>query len=111
MLSPVARSAFRPLLIVCLAARSETLPFDAMARAVFIGLGSTPEEVDAPLDDHPPEKVWAEFAKLVSAYLDAGQGFTARRALFKEDDPTDYDQLSRFGEWDTTQDPVPEDLE
>ena len=82
-----------------------------VARAVFIGLGSTPEEVDAPLDDHPPEKVWAEFAKLVSAYLDAGQGFTARRALFKEDDPTDYDQLSRFGEWDTTQDPVPEDLE
>ncbi|SDO77195.1 double-strand break repair protein AddB [Lutimaribacter pacificus] len=81
-----------------------------VARAVFIGLGSSPEEVGAPLDDHPPEKVWSEFAKLVSAYFEPAQGFTARRALFKEDDPTDYDRLSRFGEWDTTQDPCGEDL-
>lgn len=81
-----------------------------VARALFIGLGSNPKEGAAPLDKHPPERVWEELKALVSAYLEPDKGFAARRALFKETDVSDYDQLARFGEWDTTQDPVPEDL-
>ena len=34
----------------------------------------------------------------------------ARRALENGTDPSDYDHLSRFGEWDMTDDPAPEDL-
>jgi len=79
--------------------------------AVFIGLGSTPGEVAAPLDEEPPEKVWAEFGALIAAYFQPEQGFTARRAMQKDKDVGDYDQLARFGEWDRTDAAMPEDLE
>ena len=81
-----------------------------VARAVFIGLGSNPEDVEAPLDTEPPAKVWSELKQLVAAYQDPAQGYTARRMLRKVSDQGDYDQLSRFGEWDDTVDPTPEDL-
>ena len=81
-----------------------------VSRAVFIGLGSKPEDIEAPLSAEPPDKVWAELKLLVAAYQDTEQGYTARRMLQKDSDKGDYDQLSRFGEWDNTVDPTPEDL-
>ncbi|MDC0737758.1 double-strand break repair protein AddB [Cognatishimia sp. SS12] len=78
--------------------------------AIYIGLGSTPKEVAAPLNDLPPAQVWQEFETLISRYLEADQGYTARRALRQDSDHSDYDQLSRFGEWDVTDAPLPEDL-
>ena len=81
-----------------------------VARAVFIGLGSTPVEVDAPLAEEPTEKVWAELKELIAAYQDPEQGFTSRRRIQKDTDKGDYDQLARFGEWDNTISPTPEDL-
>jgi double-strand break repair protein AddB len=81
-----------------------------VVRAVFIGLGSTPIEVDAPLLEEPTEKVWADLKELIAAYQDPGQGFTSRRRVQKDTDKGDYDHLARFGEWDNTSDPTPEDL-
>ncbi len=72
-------------------------------RAAFISLKpGDPKEVPAPLEDMDPEKVWEEFTQLITAYLDPDKGFTARRALMKDTDIADYDHLSRFGEWDVT---------
>ena len=93
------------------AAMAERGGFDGIdpatvARAVFIGLGSGGKEVDAPLEAEPPDQVWAEFTTLIAAYLDAGTGFPARRAMESKRDHGDYDQLARFGEWDITDDPV-----
>lgn len=80
-------------------------------RAVFISLQpSNPKEVLAPLEDAPPEQVWAEFVTLITAYHDPNTGFTARRALQKDNDAGDYDHLARFGEWDVTDTPVKEIL-
>lgn len=76
-----------------------------VTRAVFIGLGSKPETVPAPLDKEPVAKVWAEFEALMRAYLEPDRGYTARRAVFKKADRGDYDQLARFGEWDITDPP------
>jgi double-strand break repair protein AddB len=70
-------------------------------RASFIGLGASPTEVAAPLEDLPPAEVWVQFQYLVQAYFDPDQGFTARRAMLKESDVSDYDHLARYGEWDT----------
>lgn len=56
------------------------------------------------------EDTWAGFVRLISAYLRADKGFTARRALESTKDHSDYDQLSRFGEWQMADDPTPEDL-
>ena len=81
-----------------------------VAKAAYIGVGSARKEQPAPLEDEPPEKVWQEFSALIRAYSDQSRGYTSRRAMFKEGEAGDYDQLARFGEWDATQDPVPEDL-
>lgn len=81
-----------------------------VAAAVFIGMGGTVKNVPAPLADEPPEKVWADLHILIAAYLEPDQGFTARRMLHKDTDIGDFDQLARFGEWDRTTNPTPEDL-
>lgn len=80
----------------------------SVARATYIGLSATPKEQDAPLDEEPVAVVWARFEKLISAYLEPETGYTARRAMFQDKDISDYDPLSRFGEWDLTADPVKE---
>ncbi len=82
----------------------------SVAQAVFIGMGGTYKEVSAPLDQEPVDKVLDELKQLISAYLEPEQGFSARRMLHKDSDIGDYDHLSRFGEWDRTAKPSPEDL-
>ena len=77
-----------------------------VARALYIGLGSTPTEMPAPLEDVPPAQTWAELRELITAYRDIRLGYTARRALKSKKDISDYDGLSRFGEWDITDAPL-----
>ena len=47
---------------------------------------------------------------LIEAYLDETQGFTARRMMQQDRFGSDYDLLARFGEWDETDAPEPEEL-
>ncbi len=82
----------------------------SVAHAAFIGLGAKPVEIEAPLVDEPPREVLRGLHELIAKYLDETQGFTSRRIVKTEAAPGDYDQLARFGEWDGTADPVPEDL-
>ncbi len=77
-------------------------------RAVFIGLTGDPKEVPAPLEDAPPDRVWAELKDLISRYMDANQGYLSRRAMKTREMQGDYDQLARFGEWDITDTANPE---
>lgn len=81
-----------------------------VAQAAYIGLGSTPVELPAPLEEEPPHAVLAKLHALITSYLSDEQGFTSRRMVKTTDFAGDYDQLARFGEWDATTDPVPEDL-
>ncbi|MBT8153618.1 double-strand break repair protein AddB [Epibacterium ulvae] len=78
--------------------------------ATFLGLGSTLKEVAAPLDNDPPAQVWEELQALIAAYFDPNQGFSSRSMVHKDDMIGDYDHLARFGEWDRSTDPTPEDL-
>ena len=71
-----------------------------VVRAAFVGLGSVTKEVDAPLDKLSADEVWARFSTLMQQYLNDDQPYTARRAMFKSDTVSDYDHLSRYGEWD-----------
>lgn len=83
-----------------------------VAEATFIGMGSKPEEVSAPIDEEEEGTVvtWERFLKLLTRYTDPKQGYTARRAMFSDKDFSDYDQLARFGEWDISDKAEPEDL-
>ncbi|RBI84707.1 double-strand break repair protein AddB [Rhodosalinus halophilus] len=91
-----------------------------VARAVYIGLGSNPREVAAPLADGPAQEeedlvtaaqVWEEFTTLMQRYADPAQGFTARRAMERKRHEYGYDHLARYGEWEDSDPPQPEDLE
>lgn len=69
-------------------------------RAVFIGLSVGAPEIDAPLDEEPPSRIWAKLTELIETYFSPATGYPARRAMKSKDDVSDYDQLARFGEWD-----------
>ncbi|WP_208764504.1 MULTISPECIES: double-strand break repair protein AddB [Leisingera] len=81
-----------------------------VARALFIGLGSKLSEVRAPLEAEPPAKVWDELRTLIAAYFEPDQGYSSRRMVHRDDIAGDYDHLARYGEWDRSATPQPEDL-
>ncbi|SMY07210.1 double-strand break repair protein AddB [Flavimaricola marinus] len=72
----------------------------AVQGAAYIGLGSTPNQIPAPLDQVPPEDIWNELRDLVRLWSMPSQGYSAlfRPKLVKYEG--DYDHLSRRGEWD-----------
>ncbi|MFN3211039.1 MAG: double-strand break repair protein AddB [Roseovarius sp.] len=110
--SPKSQKAFdkQLLLEAALAERAGFGPLapGPVARAVFIGLTGDPREVEAPLDDAPPDQTWAELKDLIARFMDPGQGYLSRRAMKTRDMQGDYDQLARFGEWDITDAANPE---
>ncbi|MBR9843187.1 MAG: double-strand break repair protein AddB [Rhodobacteraceae bacterium] len=81
-----------------------------VAEAIYIGLGNDPKNEAAPLDKTPTAQIWEEFIALMAHYANEEAGFTSRRAYQSEKDEGRYDQLARFGEWDATDAPEPEDL-
>lgn len=82
-------------------------PVSAMT---YIRLGGGGESRDLKLGESEIEESWAKLRRLVGRYLSEAQGFTARRALHQARERSDYDHLSRFGEWDLTDPPSPEDV-
>lgn len=81
-----------------------------VARLSYVQLGGegATREVDVSAEDI--RETWAGFTRLIAAYLRPDKGFTARRALETTAIAGDYDHLSRYGEWEITEDPEPEDL-
>ena len=88
----------------------DNIPSGVVSEAAFIGLGASRRVRSAPFEEEGLDVAWKKFEKLISGYRHREQGYTPRRALFKMGDISDYDQLSRFGEWDITQDPTSEEL-
>lgn len=76
----------------------------------YVGLGTNPEAVESTITPQITGEVWEGLYKLIAHYLGAASGFTARRAVTKERFEGDYDHLSRYGEWETTDDPVAEEV-
>ena len=76
-----------------------------VAKITYVGLGTSPKTVETEITEEMLDKVWAGLLRLIGGYLQPDRGYTARRALFSTRDATDYDHLSRFGEWDLTDPP------
>ena len=80
-------------------------------QAVFVSVANNPREVPAPLEEMPAQQVWAEFETLMTRWFEPDRGYTARAALVREKDLSEYDHLSRFGEWDVVDEADREVLE
>ncbi|MDO5643851.1 MAG: PD-(D/E)XK nuclease family protein, partial [Paracoccus sp. (in: a-proteobacteria)] len=65
----------------------------------YIQLGGEGETHPRSFSPEAAEETWARFIILARHYLSGSQGFTARRALQKAAEASDYDHLSRYGEW------------
>jgi double-strand break repair protein AddB len=78
--------------------------------AVFIGVNAAMRDVAAPLDKSPTEAVYAGLETLFGKWNLPTKGYSARMAMFSKDDASDYDHLSRFGEWTMADLPKPADV-
>lgn len=74
----------------------------------YVGLGSSPKLEETDITPEVTGEVWEGLYRLIAHYLDEGSGFTARRAVQKERFAGDYDHLSRYGEWETSDPAVAE---
>ena len=81
-----------------------------VSQVAYIGLGSTPKFVPIPLEQDDIAAIAEEFETLIRAYQDPAQGYTSRRAVHKQRFDGDHDHLARFGEWDDSQEPEPQEV-
>ncbi|MBN2631188.1 MAG: double-strand break repair protein AddB [Rhodobacteraceae bacterium] len=81
-----------------------------VAKITYVGLGSGEKLTTDEITDTVMQTVRDGLRKLVGSYAVRAQGYTSRRAVFSERFPGDYDHLARFGEWEMTDTPVPEDV-
>jgi double-strand break repair protein AddB len=77
----------------------------------YIALGpSARDRVFAAEDEHATDVVAGEFRRLIAAFADRNRGYTSRRSVVDTAFAGDFDQLARFGEWDDSDDPTPEEV-
>jgi len=81
-----------------------------VSKITYVGIKGEVKQVDTDLTPEDITVIWADFQKLIHAYARPTQGYTARRAMFETTRASDYDHLSRHGEWDISDDPNPEDV-
>ena len=84
----------------------EALGLRDVARITYLGLGNPPKLEATAITPAILSEARAEFERLIRAYLDEGRGFAARRMLLSVRDTSDYDHLSRYGEWTQQDTPV-----
>ncbi|MEX5727953.1 ATP-dependent helicase/nuclease subunit B [Rhodovulum iodosum] len=86
------------------------IPAAPVAHVAYLGLGAKPAEVVNTLADGLTDRTWEELTRLTGRYQDRALGYTARNHLQRQTEVTDYDGLSRYGEWDESQPPEPEEV-
>lgn len=82
----------------------------SVVRAEYLQIGAQVKSVAAPLADCPPDQTWADLIAALTKWHDRFRGYTARMAAQTTQFDGDYDHLSRYGEWDASQEPKPEDV-
>jgi len=86
------------------------LPPMPVAQLFYIGLGSTPESRAVDIAEGQIEAAWQGLQRLIAAYRRPETGYVARARMEKRTDPSDYDHLSRRGEWDDSDAPIARDV-
>jgi len=81
-----------------------------VASVEYIGLGASFSTRDVPITPDTTRETAEQLVALLSAYERREQGYTSLRAVEALRFQRDYDHLARFGEWDRSAPPVPEDV-
>ncbi|MEZ5733463.1 MAG: double-strand break repair protein AddB [Paracoccaceae bacterium] len=76
----------------------------------YIQLGGEGAEKTTAIEGDLLAGVWSKLERLIAAYDRRQTGYAARRAVFEARQEGDYDHLARFGEWQMSDPPVPEDV-
>lgn len=76
----------------------------------LIGLKSNEEPADISYQLDELDAIWADFLELMESFAHPRTGYPPRLRPLKENDQGDYDQLSRYGEWDDGAKPEPKDV-
>jgi ATP-dependent helicase/nuclease subunit B len=98
----VQKSFDKQLILLALMAEDGVFPGvppAEVAGAAYVGLGQVFDLCEAPVDRDTLDETRRRLLGLIARYRDPAQGYVARRALQKDTDNSDYDGLSRFGEW------------
>ena len=81
-----------------------------VAKITYVGLGSSGKVTEDEITEGKLAGVRDGLYHLIGSYARHGQGYTSRRAVFTQRFPGDYDHLARFGEWEMTDTPDPQDV-
>jgi len=88
----------------------EGVPALPVAGYGFIGLGASGKDAFQALSPSDTDRVRAELVELIRQRQMPENGFTARRAMQTVRFSSDYEHLARYGEWDDSSPPVPEQV-
>lgn len=81
-----------------------------VARIAYIGLGGGGAVLSHDVSAAEIDRIGRELGALLARYADSATGYTARRAMAELRYAGDYDHLARYGEWDETTAPTPEEV-
>ena len=88
----------------------EGLGKPVVEKIMYISLARGNKSAVVDLDNELINKTWDGFCRLIRGYQLPGTGYTARARMEKTTDPSDYDHLSRRGEWADTDNALPKDM-
>ena len=81
-----------------------------VARISYIGLDPATQPEVTEITPEITAEAWTGLCALIGSYRLREQGYPARRAVATVAEAGDYDHLSRFGEWEMTDPPDPQDV-
>ena len=84
----------------------EGIPAAGIARLEYIGMSTAQKTEDVETEDGLLTDTWTGLVELLLAYMDPGLGYPARSRMTERDYGSDYDHLSRYGEWSEADPPV-----
>ena len=79
-----------------------------VALITYVGLGNTPKLEETKIKPEITSEVWEGLYSLIRYYMSEDTGYTARRAVYEERFDNNYNHLSRYGEWKTSDNAVAE---
>jgi ATP-dependent helicase/nuclease subunit B len=81
-----------------------------VSKLQYISLKEPDKSYEVTLSDTLVEDTWEEFMCLLRCHFEGDIGYGARLKMKLDTYGSDYDQLSRFGEWEETDTPVKRDV-